>query len=173
MTHKIITILIPFFFFLSQDSKSSKIQLALQKLEHASVRRLFVKAFSEDGSAKSLLVDERMNCGFVTKLLAGMSQITQNPLEIFKRFHVLFTDKNHVNMEVTWGLIEYLPELYIERLFEDHELLVENLLLWSNDSKNRVLFIKRKDRVSLFNTPELYLPSFEMAPGTEHDEESR
>jgi len=61
-------------FFIMQDSKSSKIQLALQKLEHASVRRLFVKAFTEDGSSKSLLVDERMNCGFVTKLLAGMSQ---------------------------------------------------------------------------------------------------
>ncbi|KAL7017104.1 hypothetical protein ACKWTF_010247 [Chironomus riparius] len=137
---------------LVQDSKSSKIQLALQKLEHASVRRLFVKAFTEDGSSKSLLVDERMNCGFVTKLLA---------------------DKNHVSMEVSWGLIEYLPELFIERLFEDHEQLVENLLMWSSDSKNRVLFIKRNDRVSLFNTPELYLPSFEMAPGTEHDEESR
>lgn len=61
-------------FFIMQDSKSSKIQLALQKLEHASVRRLFVKAFTEDGSSKSLLVDERMNCGFVTKLLAGKSQ---------------------------------------------------------------------------------------------------
>lgn len=54
-----------------QDAKSTKIQLALQKLEHASVRRLFVKAFSDDGSSKSLLVDERMNSGFVTKLLAG------------------------------------------------------------------------------------------------------
>ncbi|CRK86872.1 CLUMA_CG000697, isoform A [Clunio marinus] len=135
-----------------QDAKSTKIQLALQKLEHASVRRLFVKAFSDDGSSKSLLVDERMNCGFVTKLLA---------------------DKNHVNMEVSWGLIEYLPELYIERLYEDHELLVENLLTWSNDSKNRVLFLKRPDRVALFMTPEKYLPSFEMAPGTQHDEDSR
>jgi hypothetical protein len=57
--------------FYFQDAKSTKIQLALQKLEHASVRRLFVKAFSEDGSSKSLLVDERMNSGFVTKLLAG------------------------------------------------------------------------------------------------------
>lgn len=85
----------------------------------------------------------------------------------------LYTDKNHVNMEVSWGLIEYMPELYIERLYEDHEQLVENLLQWSTDSKNRVMFIKRPDRVSLFLKPEKYLPSFEMAPGNQHDEESR
>lgn len=136
------------------------------------MRRLFVKAFSEDGSSKSLLVDERMNGGFVTKLLAGKSLN-----DIFVNISIdhcnVITDKNHVNMEVSWGLVEYLPELYIERLYEDHELLVENLLTWSSDSKNRVLFLKRPDRVNLFMTPEKYLPSFEMAPGTQHDEESR
>lgn len=136
------------------------------------MRRLFVKAFTEDGSSKSLLVDERMNCGFVTKLLAGMTKHSLSSIHSYL-ISLLFADKNHVSMEVSWGLIEYLPELFIERLFEDHEQLVENLLMWSSDSKNRVLFIKRNDRVSLFNTPELYLPSFEMAPGTEHDEESR
>lgn len=76
-------------------------------------------------------------------------------------------------MEVSWGLVEYLPELYIERLYEDHELLVDNLLWWNNDSKNRVLFLKRPDRIALFFKPEKYIPSFEMAPGNSHDEESR
>jgi Ras-associated and pleckstrin homology domains-containing protein 1 len=143
------------------------------------VRRLFVKAFGEDGSSKSLLVDERMNCGFITKLLAGNYRHALLLCEKFfesinnMQFISLSTDKNHVNMEVSWGLIEYMPELYIERLYEDHELLVENLLQWSTDSKNRVLFIKRSDRVALFLKPEKYLPSFEMAPGNQHDEESR
>lgn len=115
-----------------------------------------------------------MNGGFVTKLLAGMSiTIEHLHYNIILTLLCLLTDKNHVNMEVSWGLVEYLPELYIERLYEDHELLVENLLTWSSDSKNRVLFLKRTDRVNLFMTPEKYLPSFEMAPGTQHDEESR
>lgn len=113
-----------------------------------------------------------MNCGFVTKLLAGTLPVIDT-FENFFQAIVSLADKNHVNMEVSWGLIEYLPELYIERLYEDHELLVENLLTWSNDSKNRVLFLKRPDRMSLFMAPEKYLPSFEMAPGTQHDEESR
>lgn len=121
-------------------------------MEQASVRRLFVKAFSADGASKSLLVDERMTCGHVSRLLA---------------------DKNHVPMEPHWALVEHLPDLQMERLFEDNELLVDNLMLWSRDSKNRVLFLQRPDKVSLYNTPEKYLPGTQMAPGNDHDEHTR
>uniref|UniRef100_A0A182PKT4 Uncharacterized protein n=1 Tax=Anopheles epiroticus TaxID=199890 RepID=A0A182PKT4_9DIPT len=132
--------------------KQAKIHLALQKLEQASVRRLFVKAFSADGASKSLLVDETMSCGHVTRLLA---------------------DKNHVQMEPTWAIVEHLPEYQMERLFEDHEMLVDNLMLWNRDSKNRVLFLQRPDKVALFKTPEAFLPGTQMAPGSEHDEHTR
>lgn len=60
-----------------------------------------------------------------------------------------------------------------ERLFEDHELLVDNLMNWSNDSKNRVVFLQRDDKVTLFNKPEKYLSGTQMAPGSEHDEHTR
>lgn len=70
--------------------KAAKIQLALHKLESAPIRRLFVKAFTADGASKSLLVDERMTCGHVTRLLA---------------------DKNHVQMQPQWALIENLGDL--------------------------------------------------------------
>lgn len=121
-------------------------------MEHASIKRLFVKAFSADGASKSLLVDERMTCGYVTRLLA---------------------DKNHVPMEPNWALIEHLPELQMERLFEDHELLVDNLLMWNTDSKNKVLFLKKMEKTCLFSRPEFYLPGTQMAPGSEHDEHTR
>ncbi|XP_037914424.1 ras-associated and pleckstrin homology domains-containing protein 1 isoform X2 [Hermetia illucens] len=134
------------------SAKAAKIQLALQKLEHASIRRLFVKAFSSDGASKSLLVDERMTCGHVTRLLA---------------------DKNHVQMEPHWALVEHLTDFQMERLFEDHELLVDNLMMWSPDSKNRVLFLQRSDKVNLFIRPERFLPGTQMAPGSEHDEHTR
>lgn len=78
------------------SAKAAKIHLALQKLEQASVRRLFVKAFTNDGASKSLLVDERMTCGHVTRLLA---------------------DKNHVQMEPHWALMEHLPELQMGLYF--------------------------------------------------------
>lgn len=60
-----------------------------------------------------------------------------------------------------------------ERLFEDHELLVDNLMNWTSDSKNRVLFLQRTDKLSLFNTPEKFINGTQMAPGSEHDEHTR
>ncbi|XP_026465636.1 amyloid beta A4 precursor protein-binding family B member 1-interacting protein isoform X3 [Ctenocephalides felis] len=131
-------------------AKAAKIHLALQKLARASVRRLFVKAFSADGASKSLLVDERMSCGHVTRLLA---------------------DKNHVKMEPHWSLVEHLPDLQMERLYEDHELLVDNLMLWSRDSKNRVLFLQRLDKTLLFTKPEEFLS--QSPASVDHDEHSR
>ena len=70
--------------------KADKIKLALEKIREANVKKLFIKAFMGDGSTKSLLVDEKMSCGHVTRLLA---------------------DKNHVRMEPRWAITEFLPEL--------------------------------------------------------------
>lgn len=61
-----------------------------------------------------------------------------------------------------------------ERLYEDHELLVDSLMLWSRDSKNRVLFLQRPDKISLFNYPERFINTgTQMAPGCDHDEHTR
>ena len=70
--------------------------------------------FTSDGSAKSLLVDEKMTVGNVTRILA---------------------EKNHVSLDPKWALVELVPDLYMERVYEDHEMLVENCLLWKVDSK--------------------------------------
>lgn len=61
-------------------------------MKEANVTKLFVKVFGKDGSAKSLLVDENMKCGYVMKLLA---------------------DKHHMSLSPRWGLVEYLPELFM------------------------------------------------------------
>lgn len=58
--------------------------------------QIFIKAFSADNSAKSLLVDERMTVGQVCRLLA---------------------DKNHVPMDPRWTLVEHIPELFMGRNF--------------------------------------------------------
>ncbi|XP_049946814.1 ras-associated and pleckstrin homology domains-containing protein 1-like isoform X2 [Schistocerca serialis cubense] len=117
-------------------AKAEKIKIALEKMREASVKKLFIKAFGGDGSSKSLLVDESMTAGHVARLLA---------------------DKNHTTMDPGWAVVEHLPELHMERAYEDHELLVENLLMWTRDSKNKLLFVERPEKVALFTGPELFL----------------
>ncbi|XP_055933007.1 abnormal cell migration protein 10-like isoform X2 [Argiope bruennichi] len=116
--------------------KAEKIKIALEKMKEASIKKLFIKAFSADNSAKSLLIDERMTVGHVCKLLA---------------------EKNHVTMDPKWALVEHIPELYIERVYEDHEHVVENLLLWTRDSCNRLFFLEREEKYDLFINPQNYL----------------
>ena len=111
------------------SEKAEKIRLAIEKMKEASVKKIFIKVFGEDGSAKSLLVDERMNVAQVCHMLA---------------------EKNRVKRDTSWGLVELLPDLHMERAYEDHEPLVENLLMWKADSKNTLWFIKRPEVYDLF-----------------------
>ena len=116
--------------------KAEKIRMALEKMREANVKKLFIKAFTTDGSTKSLLVDEKMAVGHVTRLLA---------------------DKNHVRMEPKWVLVEHLPDLHMERIYEDHEMLVDQLMLWTRDSRNTLLFVERPEKYALFSRPEDFL----------------
>ncbi|CAH0716168.1 unnamed protein product, partial [Brenthis ino] len=135
------------------QQKADKIKLALERMREANVKKLFIKAFSMDGSSKSLLVDEKMTCGYVARLLA---------------------DKNHVTMEPKWAIVEHLPDLHMERVYEDHEMLVDNLMLWTRESKNKILFAERPDKMSLFQTPEKFLlTEDDRGWSSEQDEHSR
>ncbi|XP_075990456.1 ras-associated and pleckstrin homology domains-containing protein pico isoform X2 [Anticarsia gemmatalis] len=137
----------------SFQQKADKIKLALERMREANIKKLFIKAFSMDGSSKSLLVDEKMTCGYVARLLA---------------------DKNHVIMEPKWAIVEHLPDLHMERVYEDHEMLVDNLMLWTRESKNKILFAERTDKISLFQTPEKFLlTEDDRGWSSEHDEHSR
>ena len=48
------------------QAKAEKIRLAIEKIKEASIKKIFIKVFGEDGSAKSLLVDERMTVSQVS-----------------------------------------------------------------------------------------------------------
>ena len=51
----------------------------------------------------------------------------------------MLADKNHVKRDTCWGLVELLPELHMERAYEDHEQLVENLLMWKVIVHNKII----------------------------------
>ena len=64
--------------------------------------------------------------------------------------------------------------MILERIYEDHEMLVSNLLLWSNNTKNKIFFLDRHDKYDLFIHPEIYLLSpSEAQPPTDLDDDQR
>ena len=115
-------------------AKADKIKLALEKLKEAKVKKLVVKVHMDDSSTKSLMVDER--------------QLARDVLDN------LF-EKTHCDCNVDWCLYEIYPELQIERVFEDHENVVEVLSDWTRDTENKVLFLEKEERYAVFKNPQL------------------
>ncbi|XP_028288602.1 amyloid beta A4 precursor protein-binding family B member 1-interacting protein [Parambassis ranga] len=113
--------------------KADKIKLALEKLKEAKVKKLVVKVMMNDGSSKTLMVDERQN----------VREVLDNMFE-----------KTHCDCNVDWSLCETNPELQLERAFEDHENLVDLLSTWMRDSENKVLFQERKEKNEVFKNPQ-------------------
>lgn len=59
-------------------------------------------------------------------------------------------------------VLMYTDEMLIfyfetERIFEDHENLVENLLNWTRDSQNKLIFMERIEKYALFKNPQVRL----------------
>ncbi|XP_017262309.1 amyloid beta A4 precursor protein-binding family B member 1-interacting protein [Kryptolebias marmoratus] len=115
------------------QAKADKIKLALEKLKEAKVKKLVVKVLMNDGSSKTLMVDERQT----------VREVLDNLFE-----------KTHCDCNVDWSLCETNHELQLERTFEDHENLVEPLLAWTRDSENKVLFQERKAKFEVFKNPQ-------------------
>uniref|UniRef100_A0A5S6QTZ2 PH domain-containing protein n=1 Tax=Trichuris muris TaxID=70415 RepID=A0A5S6QTZ2_TRIMR len=116
--------------------KNEKIKIALEKMKEASVKKLYVKVFTLDGRSKNILIDERWTVAYVVRQLA-------------EKYQVLPTHR--------LAIVEFYPDLYMERIYEDHELIVENILMWTENSPNRLLFTERPDKYDMFSCPESYL----------------
>ncbi|XP_023695799.2 ras-associated and pleckstrin homology domains-containing protein 1-like isoform X2 [Paramormyrops kingsleyae] len=116
--------------------KAEKIRVALEKIKEAQVKKLVIRVHMSDESSKTMMVDERQT----------VRQVLDNLL-----------DKSHCGYSPDWSLVETIGELQMERIFEDHENLVENLLNWTRDSMNKLMFIERIEKYALFKNPQNYL----------------
>ncbi|XP_070694585.1 ras-associated and pleckstrin homology domains-containing protein 1a [Pempheris klunzingeri] len=116
--------------------KAENIRVALEKIKEAQVKKLVIRVHLSDESSKTMMVDERQT----------VRQVLDSLLE-----------KSHCGYSPDWSLVETLSELQMERIFEDHENLVENLLNWTRDSQNRLMFTERIEKYALFKNPQNYL----------------
>nr|XP_033787297.1 amyloid beta A4 precursor protein-binding family B member 1-interacting protein isoform X2 [Geotrypetes seraphini] len=138
---------------LESKAKTDKIKLALEKMKEAKIKKLVIKVLMDDDSSKTLMVDER--------------QTARDMLEN------LF-EKNHCDCNTDWCLYEVYHELQIERWFEDHENIVDVLSDWTRDSENKILFLQRKEKYSIFKNPQnFYLAKKGKDAGKEMNEKNK
>ncbi|KAL6100448.1 raph1 [Pungitius sinensis] len=116
--------------------KADNIRVALEKIKEAQVKKLVIRVHLSDESSKTMMVDERQT----------VRQVLDSLLE-----------KSHCGYSPDWSLVETINELQMERIFEDHENLVENLQNWTRDSQNRLMFTERIEKYALFKNPQNYL----------------
>ncbi|XP_077435955.1 ras-associated and pleckstrin homology domains-containing protein 1a isoform X2 [Vanacampus margaritifer] len=116
--------------------KADNIRVALEKIKEAQVKKLVIRVHLSDESSKTMMVDERQTA----------RQVLDSLLE-----------KSHCGYSPDWSLVETINELQMERVFEDHENLVENLLNWTRDSQNRLMFTERIEKYAVFKNPQNYL----------------
>ncbi|CAF2327208.1 unnamed protein product [Rotaria sp. Silwood2] len=112
-------------------SGENKIRLALAKMHEANIKKMFIKIYNEDKSTKNILIDETMSIFDIIILL----------------FH-----KYHVNPTYNYSIVEDLPDLHIYRIFEDHQNLIDDAVIyWSRDTNNRICFQQHEIKYSMFN----------------------
>jgi len=78
----------------SDPAKAERIAAALEKMREAARRKLHVKVFCADGSTVPVVVDEALSAADLLDVMV---------------------ERNHVQLQPTWALVEHLPELYMER----------------------------------------------------------
>ena len=69
----------------------------------------------------------------------------------------MMAEKSCVDCHVKWGLVERLPELFIDRCLEDDEKLLRVISTWKPQTPNRLIFAQRPEKYDLFRRPERYL----------------
>ena len=121
-----------------QMLKEEKIKIALEKMKVASKQKIVIKAFNEDMSAKTVVVDDDMQAWYVAQTLIM---------------------KNHTSDSPNWGLVEFLPEFSLHRMLEDHEIVIDAYQAWPRDTKNMFIFKNDEYKYDLFHRPYEYFPA--------------
>ncbi|XP_050824923.1 growth factor receptor-bound protein 14 isoform X3 [Gopherus flavomarginatus] len=101
------------------------------------LQKRVIKVYSEDDTSRALEVPSDVTARDVCQLL------------------IL---KNHFIDDHSWTLFEHLPRIGLERILEDHELVIEIQSHWGIEEENRLYFRKNYAKYEFFKHPVNYFP---------------
>lgn len=109
-------------------------------------KKQVIKVYSEDETSRALEVPSDITARDVCQLL------------------IL---KNHYIDDHSWTLFEHLPLIGLERIIEDHELVVEVLSNWGVEEENKLYFRKNYAKYEFFKNPMYFFPEHMVSFATE------
>lgn len=63
--------------------------------------------------------------------------------------------KHRVKLSKCWAIREEMPDLFIERLIEDHVRVFAQMKVWNPASKNKLIFVEDLNRFNFLRQPEI------------------
>ncbi|CAF1249257.1 unnamed protein product, partial [Didymodactylos carnosus] len=111
-------------------NKDEKIRQAIARMKEANIKKLFLKTYNDDNSTKSVLIDETMSVHDII---------------------IMLLHKNHFKPTINYCLIEEIPDLNLYRIYEDHQNLInDGILYWPRETSNYIRFQQYKHKYDLF-----------------------
>lgn len=115
---------------------SKKLNQVVDLADRLQLNKLVVRIFRPDKTTKAILIDQRMTAGEVASMLIG---------------------KNFLEPSVKLCLVEKVPSLKVERVFEETETVADCILSWPVKSQNMIFFEIREDHFGFIESPKDWL----------------
>eukprot|EP01135_Chromosphaera_perkinsii_P003629 Nk52_evm8s250 gene=Nk52_evmTU8s250 len=113
-----------------------RVKAAIRKVSDLQIPgQVIVKVFDESGNAKTVLIDPSMKARAVVHMLISKNHIC---------------DEGKVFDYTPWCLVERISDLGVERPFEDHEIVVDVVSKWTQNSPNILILKNLPERFTLF-----------------------
>ncbi|KAL5112690.1 Abnormal cell migration protein 10 [Taenia crassiceps] len=113
-----------------------KLSQVVDLADRLQLNKLVVRIFRPDRTTKAILIDQRMAAGEIASMLI---------------------EKNFLEPSVKLCLVEKVPSLRVERVFEESDIVAECILAWPIKSQNMIFFESRDDHFGFIESPEDWL----------------
>ncbi|KAA3678910.1 uncharacterized protein DEA37_0015129 [Paragonimus westermani] len=120
---------------LAEAGEIDRLSHSISPESSLSDKSLVVRIFRPDRTTKAIMIDEQMTAGEIASMLI---------------------EKNFLKPSTSLAVVEKVPALKIERVFEEHDKVSECILSWPTGSQNMIFFEDRKDHFGFIESPKYW-----------------